>query len=684
MPDIRYQQYQALLEVASTIAAHRDLQDLFHELARCLHAVVQFDYLLLILHESRDNQMRLHVLETAGQRPAPPAAPLTPEESPGGEAWLTQRPVLIPDMEVENRWPVITGMLRANGISASCYLPLTTAHRRLGALGFGSCSPAVYTPEDVDFMQQVARQVAVAVDNALNGEQIRCYQQQLQRERDRLKALIETTNALNSRLDGKAIFAAVTEAVRAIIHHDYTALALLTPGGDQLRFYALDFVPHGGQAAIDEPVRLDGSPARVALERGAPFRLDRENAGQFDAKVQAIFESWGTAESWVFPLITRNRRIGVLNVGAQSAGAISRDDVEFLSQVAGQVAIALDNMLAFREIAELKDRLADEKLYLEDEIRTEHNFGEMIGESPRFREILRQIETVAPTSASVLILGETGTGKELVARAIHELSSRRGGTFVKLNCSAIPTGLLESELFGHERGAFTGAISQKIGRFELAHQGTLFLDEVGDIPVELQPKLLRALQEQEFERLGSTRTISVDARVVAATNRDLEQMIRAGQFRSDLFYRLNVFPIRIPPLRERKGDIPMLVRYFTQRYSRQLNRHIESIGAETMDALVRYEWPGNIRELQNLLERAVILAAGPVLRIAASELQHLEGQAAPKAAAAKTLDEAEREHIFQVLEDVDWVVGGPNGAAARLGMKRTTLQSRMKKLGIRR
>lgn len=684
MPDIRSQQYQALLEVASTIAAHRDLQDLFHELARCLHDVVPFDYLLLILHESKDNRMRVHVLEADGHRSGPPPAPLTPEESPGGQAWLTQRPVLIPDMKAETRWPVITQMLRANGVSASCYLPLTTAHRSLGSLGFGSRSPAVYTPDDVDFMQQVARLVAVAVDNALNGEQIRCYQQQLQRERDRLKALLETTNALNSRLDGKAIFSAITEAVRAIIHHDYMALALLTPAGDQLRFIALDFAPRGEGAPLDEPIRLDGSAARIALDRGVPFRLDRSNAGQFGPQAQAIFESWGTVESWVFPLITRNRRIGVLNVGAQAAGAISPDDVEFLSQVAGQVAIALDNMLAFREIAELKDRLADEKLYLEDEIRTEHNFGEMIGESPRFREILRQIETVAPTSASVLILGETGTGKELVARAIHELSSRRGRTFVKLNCSAIPTGLLESELFGHERGAFTGAISQKIGRFELAHQGTLFLDEVGDIPVELQPKLLRALQEQEFERLGGTRTISVDARVVAATNRDLDQMIRTGQFRSDLFYRLNVFPIRIPPLRERKEDIPTLVRYFTQRYSRQLNRRIESIGTETMDALIRYDWPGNIRELQNLLERAVILAAGPVLRIAGSELRHLGSRAALNPAAAKTLDEAEREHIFQVLEDVDWVVGGPGGAAARLGMKRTTLQSRMKKLGIHR
>ncbi len=685
MPDIRNQQYEALLEVSSTIAAHRDLQDLFHELARCLHHVVQFDYLLLLLYEPSDNRMRLHVLETAQQHLVRPPQPLTPEESPGGEAWLTQQPVLLPDLTAEDRWPLIVGMLRSNGVCSSCYLPLTTAHRRIGALGFGSRSPAVYSTEDVEFMQQVARQVAVAVENALNGEQVRSYQQQLQRERDRLKALLETTNALNSRLEGKEIFTAITEAVRGIIHHDYTALSLLTPEGDQLQLYALDFVLRAEAVSGDEPLPLAGSPARIALEQNRPFRVDLANAGQFYPQVRSILESESIQEGWVFPLITRNRKIGVLNVGSRTAGAISEEDIGFLSQVAGQVAIALDNMLAFKEIGELKDRLAEEKLYLEDEIRTEHNFGEMIGESPRFRQILRQIETVAPTNASVLILGETGTGKELVARAIHELSTRRGRTFVKLNCSAIPTGLLESELFGHERGAFTGAITQKIGRFELAHQGTLFLDEVGDIPLELQPKLLRALQEQEFERLGSTRTISVDARVVAATNRDLEKMIGEGQFRSDLFYRLNVFPVRIPPLRERRDDIPMLVRYFTQRHSRLLNRQIESIASETMEALVRYDWPGNVRELENLLERAVILAHGPVLRIAASELRQLEGKTIPgPAASVKTLEEAEREHIEQVLEETDWVVAGPNGAAARLGLKRTTLQSRIKKLGIRR
>ena len=348
--------------------------------------------------------------------------------------------------------------------------------------------------------------------------------------------------------------------------------------------------------------------------------------------------------------------------------------------MASQAAIAIENAKAFQEIAQLKDRLAEEKLYLQDEIRTEQNFGEIIGDEPAFLRVLEQAATVAPTDASVLILGETGTGKELIARAIHDLSGRRERTFVKLNCAAIPTGLLESELFGHERGAFTGAIAQKVGRFELADKGTLFLDEVGDIPLELQPKLLRALQEHEFERLGSVRTIKVDVRLVAATNRDLSQMIAAREFRSDLYYRLSVFPVSLPPLRERTTDIPKLVRYFTQKFARRMNRRIETIPTEAMEALTRYAWPGNVRELENLIERAVILTRGTALEIPLAELR----AASPEAATPVTLEDAERDHIRRVLEQANGVVGGSNGAAARLGMKRTTLQSKMKKLGIAR
>jgi len=379
------------------------------------------------------------------------------------------------------------------------------------------------------------------------------------------------------------------------------------------------------------------------------------------------------------PLTVHDRRLGTLNVGRLGGEPFSADDAELLSAVAKQVAFAVENALAFQEIAELKDKLSAEKVYLEDEIRTEHNFEEIIGDSPALKRVLRQVETVAPTDSAVLIRGETGTGKELIARAIHDLSGRRERTFVKINCAAIPTGLLESELFGHERGAFTGAIAQRLGRFELADRGTLFLDEVGDIPLELQPKLLRVLQEREFERLGSTRTKRVDVRVVAATNRDLEEMVTAGTFRTDLYYRLNVFPISLPSLRERPDDIPPLVRYFAQKFARRMNKRIETIPADALAALSHYDWPGNVRELENAIERAVILTTGPALGVPVAEFR---ASVAP--AVTATLEATERDAIVRMLHETRGVLGGPNGAAVRLGMKRTTLQSRMQKLGIRR
>jgi formate hydrogenlyase transcriptional activator len=398
------------------------------------------------------------------------------------------------------------------------------------------------------------------------------------------------------------------------------------------------------------------------------------------------------------PLAGRNKMLGILSLGRVEDIAFSGEDVEFLGQVANQVALAIENALAYTKIAELKDRLAQENVYLESEIRSELKFEEIIGQSAALRTVLSQIETVAPTDSTVLIYGDTGTGKELVARALHNLSSRGKNAFVKLNCAAIPTGLLESELFGHERGAFTGAISQRIGRFELAHSGTVFLDEIGEIPLELQPKLLRVLQEREFERLGGTRTIRSDARLIAATNRDLGAMVDEQKFRQDLFYRLNVFPIRVPPLRERTEDIPLLVRHFVQQFSRRMNKHIDTIASETMRALVRYDWPGNIRELQNVIERAVILSPGPSLKVSLTDLKSRvepavvtagDRLALPSASNGNggnmqsVLDETERAQILRALDQANGVVSGPEGAAAKLGMKRSTLQFRMQKLGIR-
>ena len=385
---------------------------------------------------------------------------------------------------------------------------------------------------------------------------------------------------------------------------------------------------------------------------------------------------------WV-PLVHRGRGHLGASVASRQENAFAQREAEMLVQIAGQVAMAVNNAMAFRQIAELRDRLDQEKQYLEEEINLEHRFDDIVGESTGLRNVLRQIETVAPTDATVLIQGETGTGKELLARAVHRLSPRSERTFIKLNCAAIPAGLLESELFGHEKGAFTGAIARKIGRLELANEGTLFLDEVGELPLDLQPKLLRALQEREFERLGGTRPIPVNVRLIAATNRDLAKMVAEKQFRSDLFYRLKVFPVFAPPLRERAADIPILVRHFVSRHARRMGKNIETIPPEAMAALVAWKWPGNIRELENFLERAVILSRGPQLHVPLAELEAMEEEE-ENAAANPTLHAAERDHIVRALREAKGIIGGPGGAAERLGLKRTTLNSKIKKFGIER
>jgi formate hydrogenlyase transcriptional activator len=674
---------QALLQVAESIAHHRDLADLFHDLAARLHDVAHFDYLNLVLHDPERQVMRLHLLETLRAKPTyiRIGLELPMGSTPSGKVWDTQQPFLVPDVQTETSFPALMDTLRQEGVRSFCVVPLTTAQRRLGTMGFGKLEPHHYDASEVDFMQHVARQVAVAVDNALNFETSRAYQQQLARERDRLRVLLEVNNALVSTLDLRQLFHAIASSLRRVLHHEYTSLALLDPKTNRLRVRALDF--SGGQGLIHEEmsVAIEKSPAGHAFATRLPQRYTREDLERFDSDITRLLIAEGVRVECCVPLITRERVLGTLNVASFRDSAFPQEDQDLLTQVAAQVAIAVENALAFQEIAVLKNKLTEEKLYLEDEIRTEHNFEDIVGESAVLKNLLSQLQTVAPTDSTVMITGETGTGKELIARALHNLSARRDRTFVKINCAAIPTGLLESELFGHERGAFTGAIAQKLGRFELADKGTLFLDEVADIPLELQPKLLRVLQEQEFERLGSTRTRHVDVRVVAATNRDLARMVENGTFRNDLFYRLNVFPLTVPPLRERREDIATLVRYFAQHYASRMNRRIETVSTETIAALERYHWPGNVRELENLIERAVILSPSPVLHIPLSELKsNPDGHAAGLA----TLAEAEKDHILRALEESKWVLGGPKGAAALLGMKRTTLQSRMQKLGISR
>jgi formate hydrogenlyase transcriptional activator len=680
-----------LLEVSESIASHRNLENLFRDLAERLPPVVPFDYINLLLHDPSRNVMRLHILVSPEGSTIQPGLELGVDESVAGLVWKTQQPYVVENIEAEQRFPRLISMMRENGVQSFCAIPLTTALRRLGSLGFGRLTQTAYGEADLGFMQQVANQVAVAVDNVLHDESVRSAQQLLTRERDRLQLLLEVNNAVVSQLDLDDVFTSVSSCLQRVIPHEHSSLLLYEP--EARRFHK--HVPRvAGKEIVLEDCEIDTeaakSPAGIAIttKSAALFgESDLRSLARESRIAQRIIEE-GFKSVCSVPLLSHDRVLGALNVGCERPNAFSTDDVELLGQVAQQIAIAVENGLAFREIAELKEKLNTEKLYLEDEIRTDHNFEEIIGQSSALKQVLKQVEVVAPTDSTVLIQGETGTGKELIARAIHNASARRGRTFVKLNCAAIPTGLLESELFGHEKGAFTGAIARRLGRFELAHGGTLFLDEVGDISLELQSKLLRVLQEQEFERLGSTRTIRVDVRLVAATNRDLVGMVAEKQFRSDLYYRLNVFPIVNPPLRERREDIAPLVRYFTQKFSKRMNKRIGSIPTEAMTALSRYHWPGNIRELENLIERAVILSSGSKLEVPLGELGELEQRSGSdgfeSARPLTTLEEAEREHIRQALHQANWQVGGPSGAAVRLGMKRTTLQSKMAKLGIER
>jgi formate hydrogenlyase transcriptional activator len=539
------------------------------------------------------------------------------------------------------------------------------------------------------FDERATRVVDVATVLASNAE-LTDLLLVLQRERDQLDLLLDVTNAVVTHLDTRELFRAVAPALRRCVSADVAALSLYDPDAGVLRHHVCDapedFCARSAMPMV-EASTLDGSASGYVFKTGQPRIFSPSDLDRFPES--AFIRARGINSACAVPLATAHGILGTLNLGAFTDHAFSVDQFPLLTRVAGQIAIAVRNAVSYEQIEELNAQLAREKLYLEDEIRSENQFEEIIGRSKALDRILRVIETVAPTDSTVLISGETGSGKELVARAIHQLGSRREQAFVKLNCAAIPTGLLESELFGHEKGAFTGAINQRIGRFELANRGTVFLDEVGEIPLELQPKLLRVLQEREFERLGSTRTLRTDARLIAATNRDLSALVDDQKFRQDLFYRLNVFPIVVPPLRERREDIPMLVRHFAQQFARRMKKNVETIPTDTMDLLTRYDWPGNIRELQNLIERAVILSSGPTLMVPVEGLNPrsagsngVDGQASSPDVRDQTLAAADRRHIIAALEQTNWVIAGPNGAAARLGVKRSTLQFRMRKLGI--
>jgi formate hydrogenlyase transcriptional activator len=526
-------------------------------------------------------------------------------------------------------------------------------------------------------------------------------QGELQRQNDRLQLLLNLTNRITSNLDLREVLRGISPHIRELMQCDAVGIALLDAAGNlTVHTHEAPQIKGFLKEGLVVPAAELGA-ARRALDTLAPFVVNAGDPDAFGREASARALADGLRSHVFLPLVNRGRALGVLGIARKTDTSFTADDVAFLSQVSGQIAIAIENALAYQEISELKDRLAQEKLYLEEEIRSEMNFENIVGNSPALKHVLEMVETVAPNDSTVLLLGETGTGKELIARAIHDRSRRKERTFVKLNCAAIPTGLLESELFGHEKGAFTGAITQKMGRMELADQGTLFLDEVGDIPIEIQPKLLRALQEREFERLGSVHTRKVNVRLVAATNRDLEKMIAAREFRGDLYYRLNVFPIRIPPLRERKEDIPLLVSYFVQKIAKQMQKKIEGIPPTAMKVMSAWEWPGNIRELENFIERSVILTRGKSLDAPLAELQKSstretveypqEGKLIVASVSSSQTDKngiaeeyanKQREEIVRALTACKGRVGGADGAAARLGINRTTLLSRMRKFAI--
>ena len=698
------ERYVAVFRIFEALSACGEPEELARILANQLRDLISFDHLDVLIFKEDSSE-----IEWQGWGTEPIAFPDLPvEETSTWHVFRTQEALHVADWNTDDTFPRAKRLLENAGVRLGSVIrvPLTTPHRRLGTLGIASRDRNAYRAEDVCFLQLLSRGVALAIDDALNLRKSRAARLKLERQNTRLKLLLDMTNRITSNLDLTDLLRAISGSVRQVMECDLVAISLLDSESGQFRIRALDFPNSNGFVREELITSPDGVSGR-ALETLKPVIMNQFDPAEFSPENYQIAVGEGLKTLCIVPLVNRGRALGVLCLARKKENSFSEHDADFLTEVAGQVTIAIENALAYGEISELKDKLAQEKLYLEEEIRSELNFEHIIGNSPALKQVLDLVETVASSDSTVLLLGDTGTGKELIARAIHDHSQRKHRTFVKLNCAAIPTGLLESELFGHEKGAFTGAISQKIGRLELAHQGTLFLDEVGDIPIEMQPKLLRALQEREFERLGSTQTRKVSVRLVAATNRDLEKMIAAREFRSDLYYRLNVFPIRVPPLRERREDIPLLVRFFVQKLAARMQKQIETIPAAAMKTLTSWDWPGNIRELENFVERAVILTRGKSLEVPITELLKSrvdssvpnnngaqdeisrivremisEINKGTTRIAAKEHDETERQQIMRVLRETKGRVGGADGAAVRMAINRTTLISRIKKLGI--
>jgi len=592
-----------------------------------------------------------------------------------------QKPVFVPDLGVAMLDHPDMAPFAAEVAGRSTYLfPVSTVHKRYGILSTPKLPRDQFLPEDVEMLNALASHVAVALECALARDSAELYHQQVVTQRDQLTLLLEINNHIVSKLEAEELFQAVARSMRKHLGNDLTSLWLFNKQTGHFERRFLDFP--GGKGFLEKVVVAEPNKLWSEWSRFRTPQFYSPTESDIPPAIREACRSESLLSAIFVPLHGPDGPLGLLTMCSHKAKDFNEADRDLLAQIGTQISLVLENALAYGRLRASRDDLEEQRLYLESEIESEYNFEDIVGKSAAIRKVLDQVAIVAPTSSTVLLHGETGTGKELVARAIHNLSPRRLRTFVRLNCAAIPSGLVESELFGHEKGAFTGALMQKRGRFELADHGTLFLDEIGDITMDLQPKLLRALQEQEFERLGSTKTTHVDVRLIAATHRDLEGMIRNNQFREDLFYRLRVFPIEIPPLRERREDIQLLVHFFVSRLSRRMQKRIRSVPKHAMEALINADWPGNIRELENFIERCVILTQGDELNVPHAELRKSEVRNVMSA--GTTFEQAERQAILDALIGASGRIAGHGGAAERLGLKRTTLQNKMRRLNITR